>query len=299
MKGMIFNIQRFCVHDGPGIRTTVFFKGCPLSCAWCHNPESQRTQAEIFFSPEKCIDCGACVKACPKHLHAFNNSEHGYDRAACDACGACAGVCPAGALEMCGREADAGEILEQVLRDADFYRSSGGGITLSGGEPMAQGAFALELAQGAMAAGLHVCIETCGVCARAELERILPYADLFLYDYKLADGEMHRRYTGADNALILENLAFIGRAGTKIVLRCPVIPEVNFTDEHFDAIARTVRENPGILQIDLEPYHPLGIDKARRLGRTAAYDKQDPPDPDRLQRYVKRLEAETGIPVSL
>ena len=191
MKGRIFNIQRFCVHDGPGIRTTVFFKGCPLSCAWCHNPESQRARAEIFFSPEKCIGCGACVTACPKHLHAFSDTRHVYERAECDACGACAGVCPAGALEKCGREAEAGEILAQALRGADFYRSSGGGITLSGGEPMAQSEFALELARGAKAAGLHVCLETCGACPRAELERILPYVDLFLYDFKLADGEAH------------------------------------------------------------------------------------------------------------
>ena len=299
MKGRIFNIQRFCVHDGPGIRTAVFFKGCPLNCAWCHNPESQRARAEIFFSSEKCIGCGACVQACPKHLHSLNETEHRYDRAACDACGACAGACPAGALEVCGREMDTGEILAQVLRDADFYRSGGGGITLSGGEPMAQSAFALELAQASRVAGLHVCLETCGCCARTELERILPYVDLFLYDFKLADEEAHGRYTGADNALILENLAFLSRAGAKIILRCPVIPEVNFTDEHFEAIARTVKANPGILQIDLEPYHPLGIDKARRLGRAAAYAGQDPPDPGRLQRYGKWLEKATGIPVSV
>ncbi len=299
MKGRIFNIQRFCVHDGPGIRTTVFFKGCPLSCAWCHNPESQRARAEIFFSPEKCIGCGACVTACPKHLHAFSDTRHVYERAECDACGACAGVCPAGALEKCGREAEAGEILAQALRDADFYRSSGGGITLSGGEPMAQSKFALELARGAKAAGLHVCLETCGACPRAELERILPYVDLFLYDFKLADGEAHRCYTGSDNALILENLAFLSRAGANMILRCPIIPGVNFTDEHFEAIARTVRENPGILKVDLEPYHPLGIDKARRLGRAAPYDKQDPPEKGRLREYAKRLEQATGIPVSL
>ncbi len=297
MKGMLFNIQRFCVHDGPGIRTTVFFKGCPLHCAWCHNPESQSLRPELLYNPEKCIRCSACVPTCPKKLHIFRESAHIFERSACTACGACAAICPSGALELCGKEADADEVLSQVLRDADFYRASGGGLTLSGGEPMAQSAFAFELAHKAHSAGLHVCLETCGCCARTELERMLSCVDLFLFDFKTADREMHKRFTGADNVPILENLAFLSKAGAEIILRCPIIPGVNFTDEHFAALAQTVKANPGIRQIDLLPYHSLGIDKTRRLGRAPLYDKTEPPDRERLARYRKALESATGLPI--
>ena len=299
MKGMIFNIQRFCVQDGPGIRTTVFFKGCPLRCAWCHNPESHRRQAEILYSPEKCVMCGGCAAVCPKELHRVDAGGHAYDRGACDGCGACAAVCPAGALELCGREAEADEVLSGVMRDLDFYRASGGGLTLSGGEPMAQPAFALALARGARAADVGVCLETCGCCAREDLAHMLPYVELFLFDFKLADGAAHRRWTGADNALILQNLAFLGESGARIILRCPIIPGVNFTTAHFEAVARLAASNRGVCQIDLEPYHPLGVEKARRLGRAAGFEEETFLERAQLENDARRLREAAGVPVSI
>ena len=299
MKGRVFNVQRFCLQDGPGIRTTVFMKGCPLRCAWCHNPESQSRQAEILYDASKCLACGACAAACPRGLHIVEDERHEYLRTGCDGCGACASACPAEALELCGREADSGDVLDTVTRDVDFYAASGGGMTLSGGEPMAQPEFALALARGAKDMGIHVCLETCGYCSREDFQKIMPHVDLFLFDFKLADGEAHRRYTGADNALILENLNYLNDAGAGIILRCPVIPGVNLTDAHFDAIAEAAKRHPRILGIDLEPYHPLGIEKARRLGRAAAYGETAFLPGDSLRDRARRLEAGCGVPVNV
>ncbi len=242
--------------------------------------------------------CGACAKACPKALHAVSAAGHIYERAACSACGACAAACPAGALELSGYETETGEVLAQVLRDAEFYRASGGGLTLSGGEPMAQPEFALELVQGARRAGLHVCVETCGCCARDALKLMLPYVDLFLYDFKLADGEAHRLFTGSDNALILDNLSFLSEAGAALILRCPIIPGVNFSDEHFEAVRRAAEMYPGIRGIDLEPYHDLGVEKALRLGR-ADICRSVSPDRDKLRKYRKWLQDRTSVGVDI
>lgn len=297
MKGVIFDIQRFCLQDGPGIRTTVFLKGCPLRCAWCHNPESQEARPQILYSERDCLRCGACAAACPRKLHLPENGRHAFDPSSCAGCGACAAACPAGALEICGRETDDGEVLAAAMRDADFYRESGGGITLSGGEPMAQSAFALAIARGAREAGSNVCLETCGFCGREELRRMLPYVDRFLYDFKLADSAAHRRMTGAGNARILDNLRFLGGAGADIVLRCPVIPGVNDTDGHFEDILRTALSVPGIRGIDILPYHPLGVEKARRLGRRDAVSMGDPPCREWLEEKARQLRKGAGVPV--
>ena len=192
---------------------------------------------------------------------------------------------------------EADEVFAQVLRDTEFYRSSGGGLTLSGGEPMAQNAFALELAVKAKEAGLHVCIETCGCCSWESLEQMLPYTDLFLYDFKLSDSEMHMRYTGADNVLITENLGRLCEAGAEIILRCPIIPKVYLTREHFEGIADVVRTHPGILEIDLEPYHPLGISKSLRLGRTASYREEMPIDSEAIAEYAQILKSSLKLPI--
>ena len=297
--GTIFNIQRFCTQDGPGIRTTVFLKGCPLRCAWCHNPESHRVAPEVLFSPEKCIGCGDCAAVCEAGGHQMRDGMHGFDRRVCTACGKCTADCCTGALELCGRTATVEEVLDTVLRDAPFYKNTGGGMTLSGGEPLAQADFTLALAKEAKARGLHICIETCGHGKPETVRELAQYVDIFLLDCKLTDAELNRQYTGVDNSLILENMALLDSLGAHIVLRCPILPDINLTDTHFDGLAALAKKFAAVNQFDLEPYHPLGISKAERLGRTAAYANTELMDKKLLEPYAERLRQRTGLPVNI
>lgn len=298
MKGMVFNIQRFCVHDGPGIRTTVFVKGCPLRYAWCHNPESHRAGREILFYPDKCLTCGACTQACGRGAHRLNGREHAYERDGCVRCGECARVCYAGALEVCGEEMEASEALGQVLRDRAFFRD-GGGMTISGGEPMMQFEFTRELLEMARREEISACMENSGYCATEKLTAVAPYVDMFLYDYKATDDRQHMRYTGVSNRLIRRNLKALSDVGARIVLRCPMIPEVNLTEEHFDEIARLSRELSGICEVELEPYHPLGAQKAERLGRVAEYARTEFMNRAEAEAYAERIRRQTDVPVKV
>jgi len=264
--GRIFEIQRFCIDDGPGIRTTVFLKGCPLSCIWCHNPEGVGTESVLFFQPDKCIGCGYCVRVCEHDAHAITPEGHGLDRAQCVACGTCAVECYAGALELVGREVTVAEVLDEVVRDEAFYRTSGGGMTLSGGEPLLQIDFAEALLMGARDRGLHCCVETSGLVAESRLARVMPHVDLFLYDLKETDPERHRKYTGQSNTRVLANLRFLHDQGASILLRLPVIPGLNDRSDHFSAVAALYHSLPGITGVQIMPYHPLGTGKLERLG---------------------------------
>ncbi|MBQ8611768.1 MAG: glycyl-radical enzyme activating protein [Oscillospiraceae bacterium] len=297
--GTIFNIQRFCTQDGPGIRTTVFVKGCPLRCAWCHNPESHRIAPEVMFSPEKCIGCGDCAAMCEKGLHSMTGGMHGFDRRGCGGCGKCAEACCTGALELCGYAAAPQEVLATVLRDREFYKNTGGGMTLSGGEPLAQPAFTLALLKAAKAEGLHICMETCGYGDPAVVKEAAQYTDLFLFDCKLTDAALHKQYTGVDNTLILQNLAMLNELGAHIVLRCPILPDVNLNDAHFDGIAVLAERYGCIEQIDLEPYHPLGISKSERLGRAAAYDRTSLLERSELEPFAQKLREQLSVPVNI
>lgn len=245
MTGKIFDIQRFCVHDGPGIRTTVFLKGCPLRCLWCHNPESQTSEPETLFYRERCVGCGRCREAA---------TDPDF-------------VCFHGAREVCGKTVSTDEVLAQVLRDRLFYQNSGGGVTLSGGEPLAQHAFCRELLQTFKQHDLHTAIETSGFASRDHFKSIAAYVDLFLFDYKEADPHKHRQFTGVDNAPILENLALLAEMRKPVILRCPIVPGCNDRNDHFEGIAQTVDRFENVLHVELMPYHSLGEGKRAALGK--------------------------------
>lgn len=266
VKGTVFNIQKFSVNDGPGIRTTVFLKGCPLRCLWCHNPESKSAKPEIFFDARKCIGCGRCMAECEQGCHRFENNEHIFDRNLCKACGKCAGACVAQSLETAGSEKTVAEVMAEVIKDKAFYDNSGGGLTISGGEPMFQFEFTYELLKAAKAQGLHTCMETCGYAREEDYRKVAELVDIFLFDYKETDPLKHKEFTGASNELILKNLKMLDELGAKTVLRCPIIPTLNDRDDHFEGIAKTANSLKNIIEINIEPYHPLGSGKSEMLG---------------------------------
>lgn len=288
MTGTVFNIQRFCVNDGPGIRTTVFLKGCPLSCAWCHNPESKSPRPELFYDADQCVSCGRCVSLCPQKAHLMENGRHQLRRESCVRCMACAEThCPA--LAAAGETRRAEDVMAEVLRDRPFYQASGGGMTLSGGEPFFQEAFALKLLRLAREAQVHTCVETCGFAPLSVLEQAARWVDLFLYDIKLTDPALHRQWTGVSNDRILENLRALDKMGAKTVLRCPVIPGVNDTPAHFQGVAKIANSLMHLQEIHLEPYHPLGVSKARRLGRESLLEGSFPSEAA-VQDWIRQIQ---------
>jgi len=298
MTGMIFDIQKFSIHDGPGIRTTVFLKGCPLHCLWCHNPESQKDVPEVFFTPDKCIGCGWCFKVCPEHCHAMENGVHVFHREHCRRCGKCTEECYAGALEIAGKKMSVREVLDEVLKDKVFYENSGGGMTLSGGEPMRQFPFTLELAKAGKKAGLHIAVETCGLAPWSDFETLLPYVDLFLFDLKATDPEKHKVLAGADNQLILENLKKLDEAGAAIVLCCPLVPGVNDDEAHLAGIAGWANRLKNVREIVLHPYHPLGVSKCGRLGISSSLDLKEFAPEETVRRWRETISGATRIKVT-
>ncbi len=289
-KGLVFDLRRFSIHDGPGIRTTVFLKGCPLDCWWCHNPESRSPEREPFFRAQRCIRCGACVDACPEGALARE------DPGLCRACGACAEACYAGAREMVGREMSVAEAMEEVLKDRAFYEESGGGVTASGGEPLMQAEFLFELLKDCKREGLHTVLDTNGYAPWEKIEPLLPLVDLFLYDLKLMDEERHRQFTGASNRLILENLGRLSGRGAFLHLRIPVIPEVNDDEENLMATAALARTLPGVKRVDLLPYHQAALAKYENLGQSYRLTGTRTPAEVRMLELA-RMFSDSGLPV--
>ena len=296
-KRTVFNIQRFCINDGPGIRTTVFLKGCMLKCLWCHNPESGSPTPQLMLHKSKCIGCGECMKACPKGLHSFDSDgKHLINRPLCAACGTCADAC-VGALEICGKDMTADEIITEVMKDESFYRNSGGGLTLSGGDPLFSPAFTLELLKKAKDKGLHTCIETCGHARWEDIEAILPYVDLFLWDVKETDSLRHKEYTGVSNERILDNLHRLNAAGAEVILRCPIIPDYNDREEHLLSIGRLSEALSAVTEVHIEPYHPMGSSKSEELGEEYPLKNMTFPEKETVMQWINTVASVTKKPV--
>ena len=283
---LVFNIQHFSTHDGPGIRTVIFLKGCPLNCAWCHNPDGQGFASEISFDSARCIDCGMCT-VCPNEAHTFDG-RHIFDRSKCTVCKKCAEVCPTGALEVIGKEYSVAEIMREVSKDALFYGKDGG-VTISGGEPFAQYDALIELLKALKSAGYNTAVETSGYTSVKRLREAAEYTDLFLYDCKLTDDEKSLAYTGPSFEELSAGLAVLDEFGAKAVLRCPIIPDINDDFDHISAIAVLAERHSSIISVELEPYHPLGLRKYAIVGKTAAYNNEKKLSAETLSRLLDRL----------
>lgn len=286
--GIIFDIMKYCIHDGPGIRTTVFFKGCPLSCRWCHNPESQSAHPEIMFFEERCIGCRECRRVCPQEMsNCSGRTESPIN--SCIFCGMCAQVCPSRARRLVGREVTVAEVMGEIERDVVFYDESGGGVTFSGGEPLSQPAFLAGLLQACRKCDIHTAIETSGHAPAGIVRELASFVSLWLYDLKLLDDAEHMRYADASNAVPLENLRWLLRSGAEVIVRIPIIPGVNDSDHHIDAFGDFVSETGAASEVHLLPYHKTGLDKYRRLGRQYRMTETPEPDPAYMDRIADRF----------
>jgi pyruvate formate lyase activating enzyme len=292
-KGIVFDIQRFSVHDGPGIRTIVFMKGCPLRCLWCSNPESQHRETQLMYIKRNCIGCGRCTEACPSdalRLHpAFN-----VDYAKCDMCGKCTDVCYSEALSFSGQERTIDEIVHELGKDNIHYKRSGGGITLSGGEPLSQPEFAVELLKKCKAKGWHTAIETTAFTSPYVLDQVLPWLDLVLLDIKHTDNRKHQEFVGQSNEMILNNARYIGQFGIPMIIRVPVVPTFNDEINELKDIAVFAKSIKGVKEINLLPYHRLGENKYGYLNFDYRMKGIEPPTKEKMLS-LKNIVEESGL----
>jgi len=296
--GRVFEIERYAINDGPGIRTLVFLKGCNLRCVWCSNPESQNHLPQLVYYKKKCLGCGNCVSVCESDALSLTHGGIEMRRDLCNRCGECASICNAQALVLLGRTMTTEEVLAEVLKDEPFYRKSGGGVTFSGGEPMEQSDFLLSAAMLCKENNINTAVETCGSVAWEIFEKVMPAIDLFLYDIKEMDPERHSEYTGVPNGLILENFVRLAESGKRIVVRIPVVPGHNDRDDNIEKIIDFLHENVPGTRVDLLAYHRLGKTKYARLGLRYALGAVDPPPPSRMWE-LERCFTCAGFKVSM
>lgn len=265
--GVVFDIQKFSMHDGPGIRTTVFLKGCNIRCLWCHNPESFIVAPQLSFNRENCSSCGACIRICPAGVHRMTEEGHQVDFSRCIACGTCIGECPRHCLKIFGKEMSSEEVFEEVKKDNIYYLSSGGGVTISGGEPTVQFEFLMEILRRCKESEIHTCVETNGIVSEHKFQKLAELVDMFLLDYKATGEERHKELTGYTNQDMLHNLAYLASIGKPVLLRCPIIPGINDTEEHFQKIREWRQKYSNIKSVEIMAYHSLGKTKWDSLGK--------------------------------
>ena len=290
-SGVVFNVEKYAIHDGPGIRTTVFFKGCPLRCWWCHNPEGQERGFELVFRPSRCIECGECIRNCTRQALAYESGRIVIDRKRCTICGACACKCPSEAFSIAGKKTTVEEVTKIIEKDMPFYDESKGGVTFSGGEPLMQPDFLEALLDECAKRGINTALDTSGYAPSNVVERFYRKVDLFLYDIKIMDDVKHKKYTGVSNKLILKNLQSIVKNGGRIEVSLPVIPLINDDSANIEETGEFLAKLRSIESVSLLPYHRMGVDKYKSLGKRYKLSGTEAPCPEKIKVIKEKLEA--------
>ena len=298
LTGIVFDIKKYSIHDGPGIRTTVFLKGCHLNCAWCHNPEGISPLSEILFFENRCISCLDCVEACPYQAISFVDGQRIHDPDLCQGCGTCADICPAEATTIAGTQMTVAEVVSEIETDVIYYDQSGGGTTFSGGEPLYQVAYLEALLEACKDRGIHTVVDTSGHVPFENIDRIRSLVDLFLYDVKLMDSERHLQNTGVPNQRILNNLVSLGQTGARIIARIPIIPGINDDQDNLDKTGRFLASLGTLQDINILPYHRAATEKYNRMNNTYPLTEIKPPSGDHMAQIAEHLES-FGLSVSI